>query len=138
MVDKPRLDSMLTNLKGYVEVLRRLATLPSAEFLADPDKIGSAKYHFVVAIECCIDIANHIIASEKLRIPSNTGDAFVVLVERGILSRDSEGALTAMARFRNRLVHLYWQVDDHLVVDYLRDRLGDFDRFAAAIGVAAR
>jgi uncharacterized protein YutE (UPF0331/DUF86 family) len=70
MVDKARLDSMLGNLKTYVAVLRRLALLARDDFLADPDKIGSAKYHFVVPIECCIDIANHIIASERLRIPA--------------------------------------------------------------------
>lgn len=133
MVDQPKLDSILSNLKTYVELLRRLATVPREEFLANPDKIGSAKYHFVVAIECCIDIANHIVASEKLRIPRNTADSFVVLVERGFCPTELEEPLKAMAKFRNRLVHLYWDVDDQLVAGYLRDSLGDFDRFVTAI-----
>ncbi len=134
MVDKPKLDQLLSNLKLYVEILRRLASVPRDSFLDDADKIGSAKYHFVVAIECCIDAVNHIIASEKLRIPRDMADAFTVLAERGFLPADLEQPLKAMARFRNRLVHLYWQVDDSLVADYLRDHLGDFDRFAAAVG----
>jgi uncharacterized protein YutE (UPF0331/DUF86 family) len=138
MVDQPKLDSILTNLKVYVEVLRRLAALPREQFLADADKIGSAKYHFVVAIECCIDIANHIIASEKLRIPRNTADGFAVLVERGICPVELEEPLKAMAKFRNRLVHLYWDVDDQLLAGYLCDRLGDFERFATAISAAIR
>ena len=137
MVDKPKLDQLLSNLKGYVEVLRRLASLPRDDFLADADKIGSAKYHFVVAIECCIDMANHIIASEKLRMPRDMADGFAVLAERGFLPADLEQPLKAMARFRNRLVHLYWEVDDQLVADYLHDRLDDFDRFAAEVGAAA-
>lgn len=136
MVDQPKLDSILSNLKRYVELLRRLASLPRDEFLADPDKIGSAKYHFVVAIECCIDIANHIIASEKLRIPRNTADGFVVLIERGLCPTELEEPLKAMAKFRNRLVHLYWDVDDDLVSTYLRDGLSNFDRFATAISAA--
>lgn len=136
MVDKPKLDSMLSSLQGYVEVLRRLASLPRSDFLADPDKIGNAKYHFVVAIECCVDIANHIIASEKLRMPRDSADSFVVLVERGFCPAELEVRLKAMARFRNRLVHLYWQVDDLLVATYLQDGLGDLDRFAAAISTA--
>lgn len=136
MVDKPKLDQLLSNLKLYVEVLRRLAIVPRAVFLADADKIGSAKYHFVVAIECCIDAANHIIASEKLRMPRDMADTFAVLAERGFLPADLEQTLKAMARFRNRLVHLYWQVDDQLVADYLRDHLGDFHRYAAAVGAA--
>lgn len=137
MVDKPKLDSMLSSLHSYVEVLRRLASMPRGDFLADPDKIGSAKYHFVVAIECCVDIANHIIASEKLRMPRDTADSFVVLVERGICPVEMEKRLKEMARFRNRLVHLYWAVDDTLVATYLGDGLDDFARFAAAIGAVA-
>ena len=136
MVDQPKLDSILSNLKSYVESLRRLALVSREEFLADPDKIASAKYHFVVAIECCIDIANHIIASEKLRIPRDTADGFAVLAERGICPAELETSLKAMAKFRNRLVHLYWQVDDQLVATYLGECLGDFDRFASAVGAA--
>jgi uncharacterized protein YutE (UPF0331/DUF86 family) len=137
MVDRSKLDATLGSLRVYIDALRRLAQLPRNELLADPDKIASAKYHFVVAIECCIDIANHVIASEKLRIPRSTADSFVVLVERGFCPVELEEPLRAMAKFRNRLVHLYWQVDDELVADYLRENLGDFNRFAAAMsGVA--
>jgi uncharacterized protein YutE (UPF0331/DUF86 family) len=136
MVNKPKLDSILSNLAVYVESLRRLAMVPRTALLSDPDKIASAKYHFVVAIECCIDIANHIVASEKLRIPRNTGDGFSVLVEHGICPADLESSLKAMARFRNRLVHLYWNVDDELVATYLQQSLSDFERFAAAITAA--
>jgi len=125
---------MLSNLRTYVQVLRRLAAVPREVFLADLDKLGSAKYHFVIAIECCIDIGNHIVASERFRIPRDNADVFVVLVENGICQTDLEPSLRAMARFRNRLVHLYWEVDDELLRTYLQESLDDFDRFAAAVG----
>jgi uncharacterized protein YutE (UPF0331/DUF86 family) len=137
MVDKPKLDGMLASLRRYVQVLQRLARMPRDELLADADKIGNAKYHFVVAIECCLDIANHVIASGKLRIPRDTADSFAVLVEAGVCPADLGERLKAMARFRNRLVHLYWDVDDQLVAQYLTDGLADFDRFAAAISAVA-
>jgi len=38
-----------------------------------------------------------------------------------------------MARFRNRLVHLYWEVEDRLVYQYLQESLGDLEQFARAI-----
>jgi uncharacterized protein YutE (UPF0331/DUF86 family) len=136
MVDKPKLDALLTRLKTHVESLRDLARTPRDRFLADRDKVGNAKYQFIVAIECCIDIANHVIASERLRIPRDNADSFAVLVEKGLCPGDLEASLMAMARFRNRLVHLYWDVDDAMVFSYLEERLGDFDRFAAAIGSA--
>ncbi len=38
-----------------------------------------------------------------------------------------------MARFRNRLVHLYWEVDDQQVYHILTHDLDDFDAFVAYI-----
>lgn len=133
MVDKTKLDQMLSNLKRFLGVLRDLADTPSESFLSNSDKIGSAKYHLVVAIECCVDVANHIIASENYRFPKDNADSLVVLIENGIIDSTMRESLRAMARFRNRLVHLYWDVDDALVHDYLRDSLGDIESFAHAI-----
>jgi uncharacterized protein YutE (UPF0331/DUF86 family) len=133
MVDRPKLDQMLSNLRRYTEVLKRLAEAPRDAFLANPDQVGNAKYHLVIAIECCIDIANHVIASENYRFPRDNGDSFVVLTEHGVLDPGMKDSLRAMARFRNRLVHLYWEVEDARVHEYLRDSLGDLDAFARAI-----
>jgi uncharacterized protein YutE (UPF0331/DUF86 family) len=133
VVDKPKLDQMLSNLRQYLGVLRRLGATPREAFLADPDKVGNAKYHFVIAIECCIDIANHIIASEGYRFPKDNADSFVVLIEREIVEPALREALGGMARFRNRLVHLYWDVDDARVYQFLQEALGDLDRFGTAI-----
>ena len=133
MVDKPKLDQMLSNLKQYVGVLRALAAVPRQEFMASPDKIGNAKYHFVIAIECCIDIANHVIASENYRMPGDNADTFAVLGEQRVLDAAFVERLGAMARFRNRLVHLYGDVEDRRVFACLQDSLGDLEEFAQAV-----
>jgi uncharacterized protein YutE (UPF0331/DUF86 family) len=133
VVDKPKLDQMLSNLRQYLGVLRGLGGIPREAFLADPDKVGNAKYHLVIAIECCIDIANHVIASENYRFPKDNADSFAVLVAEGVLPGEFREPLRAMARFRNRLVHLYWNVDDPRVHDYLREGLVDIEGFANAI-----
>jgi uncharacterized protein YutE (UPF0331/DUF86 family) len=133
VVDKPRLDQMLANLKRYVRVLQTLAAIPEEEFLANPDKIGNAKYHFVIAIESCIDVANHVIASENYRFPRDNADSFIVLGEHGVLDPVFAEQLGAMARFRNRLVHLYAEIDDRRVSGYLHESLRDLERFAETI-----
>ena len=133
MVDKPKLDQMLANLRGYLGVLYELAATPREDFLGNPDKIGNAKYHFVIAIECCIDIANHIIASENYRFPTDNADSFTVLAEEGVLDRPFGESLGAMARFSNGLVHVYWDVEDRRVSEYLDESLADLERFARAI-----
>lgn len=127
MVDRNKFDTLLGVLNGYVAELRRLAAIDPRELQSDADKVASVKYHFVVAIECCLDLAGHMIASEKYRTPADSADAFTVLVERGVCPTDLEESLRAMARFRNRLVKVYWQVDDGLVVEYLRGHLNNSD-----------
>jgi uncharacterized protein YutE (UPF0331/DUF86 family) len=133
VVDRPKVEQMLASLSQYGLVLRELASTPREVFLASGDKIGNAKYHFVVAIECCIDIANHLIASEGYRIPATNADSFTVLVEQGLLPPDTLDRYRAMARFRNRLVHLYWEIDNEAVYTFLQDSLRDLDGFGAAV-----
>jgi uncharacterized protein YutE (UPF0331/DUF86 family) len=129
MVDKPKCDQILSNLNEYLGALEELAGVSKDEFLGNKDKIGNAKYQFVIAIEACIDIANHIIASERYRIPRDNADSFTVLVEEGILPANRSASYAAMARFRNRLVHLYWDVDAVLVHEYLSTGLEDLRAF---------
>jgi uncharacterized protein YutE (UPF0331/DUF86 family) len=133
VVDKPKLDQMLSNLRRYVRVLQELAKTPRDAFLDNPDKIGNAKYHLVIAVECCIDIANHVIASENYRFPKDNADSFAVLIDEGILPGESRESLRDMARFRNRLVHPYWDVDEQKIHEYLREGLADIETFANAI-----
>ncbi|MEW6233153.1 MAG: DUF86 domain-containing protein [Chloroflexota bacterium] len=99
------------------------------DFLADPIKVGAAKYYAQAAIECCPDIANHIISSEKLRAPEDYKDTFNVLNEAGILPTDFAATMQDMAGFRNLVVHLYGSVDNAQVWEILQADLGDFDRF---------
>jgi len=133
MVDQPTLDGSIGKLQAYVSTLRGLAAVPRDVFLHDPDKIGNAKYHFVIAIECSIDIANHVIASEAFRLPKDNADSFAVLVDEGILPAASKEPLAAMAGFRNRLVHLYANVGDDRVYEYLLHSLDDLDAFARTV-----
>jgi uncharacterized protein YutE (UPF0331/DUF86 family) len=56
-----------------------------------------------------------------------------VLIEHGVLGEDTREALQAMARFRNRLVHMDFDIEDARVWEILTTMLGDFDGFARAI-----
>jgi uncharacterized protein YutE (UPF0331/DUF86 family) len=104
------------------------------QFVADTDKVASAKYHFIVAIEACIDLCNHVISRNRLRVPEDYGDTFHVMAEAGALPPEFAEDLTAMGKFRNRLVHLYWKVDDRQVHQFLHSRLPVFNRFMREMG----
>ena len=120
-----------------ISALQRLGDLgkiPEAEFLADPHKVGSAKYSLIVAIEGTLDLSNHIISKNGFRTPEDYADTYRVLEERGVFDAEFTSALVQMARFRNRLVHIYWDVDDAEIYRIILTRLQDIRRFLKGIG----
>lgn len=137
MVDPGRVRSLLDRLAEERSHLRALAARGPAALLADPDLLAAVKYRFVVAIETCIDLAQHVIASEGLRAPASFADAFAVLGEAGFVDEELVPALQSMARFRNLLVHGYLRVDDERVVEVLRTRLGDLESFGSQVARSA-
>jgi uncharacterized protein YutE (UPF0331/DUF86 family) len=80
-----------------------------------------------------IDIANHVIAREGLGVPRAYADSMEILIRDGVLPTDHRDALVAMVRFRNRVVHLYDEVDAEDIWAIIERDLGDFETFMAAI-----
>lgn len=85
------------------------------------------------AVEACLDIGNHIIASEGFRAPQDNQDVFRVLAEEGVVPAALEARLMDMVRFRNLIVHDDARIDPTIVYGILQRRLGDFDDLAQAI-----
>jgi uncharacterized protein YutE (UPF0331/DUF86 family) len=137
VVDELRVRAVLDRLRAEIDALRRLAGRDEAALLGDDDLLAAVKYRFIVAIEVCIDVGRHVVASEGLRAPLDYADVFAVLSEAGLLAPDLAAQLRDTARFRNLLVHQYGFVDDRRVVEILRTRVDDLARFRTALARAA-
>ena len=130
-----KITRLISEMRKAIERLMALRNIEKDIFLNDLDKLGSAKYCFVVAIESAIDIGNHIISQNGYRAPEDYADTFQVLCEHGVVDKEFVVSLKNMAKFRNRLIHLYWEVDDEQVYDILQTRLDDFKTFLNKISV---
>ena len=133
MVNPKTVATILNNLRLYQEKLDILAKYPKAAFLEDFTKVESAKHLLQVSIQCCLDIAHHIIADEGYRTPQDSYDAFLVLHEENIIPNSFMPALRQMVSFRNRAVHLYWDINDEIIYDILQNDRADFERFVSYI-----
>lgn len=118
-----------------LERLEELKALSKAAFLSDVHKISSAKYNFIVAIEGVIDLCNHVIAKNSFRTPEDYADTFKVLAEKNAFDPEFTNTLIQMARFRNRLVHIYWEVGNDEIHHILSTRLDDVRRFLRQFGM---
>ena len=68
------LNRLFTEMDESLRKLRSLSKLSEDEFLGHYEKIDTAKYNFIVAIEAIIDICNRIISKRKLGFPNDFQD----------------------------------------------------------------
>lgn len=129
MIDSNKILSKLRLIKENMVKLGKLKEVPEEVFLKDFEKHDSAKYSLQTSIEAMIDICNHIISRKCLGMPKTKADAFIILCRNNILSPDMQDTYTAMARFRNRVVHLYEQVDTADVYQYVAEGISDITMF---------
>jgi len=83
-----------------------------------------------MAVEACLDIANHIISYEGYREPIDNKDIFQVLFEQEIIDEKLKESLKKMAQFRNVIVHDYVRIQPEIVYNILQKNLGDIYDFA--------
>jgi uncharacterized protein YutE (UPF0331/DUF86 family) len=86
-----------------------------------------------MAIETCLDVANHIVADRGLKVPSTYAETFDVLAAADLLSPELHARMRRMVGFRNIVVHEYASIDAEQVVRILRDHRDGLTRFAGAV-----
>ena len=120
-------------MSRYLKILEKLKLIQKNQFISDDILIGSAERYLHVAIECIIDVGNHIVAAEKLGRAQNYSEIFSILQKSRIISKELEQKLVKMSRFRNRLVHVYFSIDTEIIHGILQKDLGDFKEFVETI-----
>lgn len=133
MVDRELLLRKLAQLDQYVSEVSEYRDITVARYRADWKTQRIIERTLQLAIEVCVDIANHVIADRGLRIPRTYAEAFEVLAGAGLLDAALREAMVRMTHFRNVIVHQYAEVDPAIVVRILREHLDDFARFRNAV-----
>ena len=122
-----------SRIRRYVADLRDISAISDAAFLENRERQYAVLHALQLAIEAAVEIATHICAADNLGMPSSYAEAFDLLENARVVDRALADDLRRMARFRNRIVHFYAQIDLGLVYRLLQDRLRDFDRYLVAI-----
>ncbi len=81
----------------------------------------------------CLNIGNRLISlyqfHRPISPPETYADIFREIQKLGVVDHEFETSLIKMARFRNRLVHLYWEIDKEAIYTFIHENLEDFKRF---------
>ena len=104
----------------------------SAERQADPLWLPGVKYLLLSAIEACMDVAQHLCATQGWGPPADNGDAMRLLGMHGVLAGHAADRMRQAVGFRNVLVHEYVEIDDDVVRARVRDH-EDLREFSHAV-----
>ena len=128
MVDRDRVLAKLDELDGDLDELRTIAPTDFEEY-ARIEKKRSCERLIQMAVEATIDTCAMLVTGLRLGLPGEENDLFEKLARHGAISAGMAETLKRMKGMRNILVHEYGRIDDELVFETVRDRLGDFDAF---------
>ena len=133
MVDKDIVQRKLAFIDLRLRNLETLKLMERQDFLAGFQAVDAAKYNLQVCIEALIDVSNHVVARERWGIPGTSAEAVKLIIEHGVLGKEKELSLMQMVKFRNRIVHLYQEVDDSEIYRILQENLDDIKGFIQAV-----
>lgn len=133
MVDHDVFDQRLTRLGELIRDLQQLAAGDRESFLADRRLQTMAERWLQLAVEACLDLANHLIATREWPTPTTYREAFSTLAAKGVLSAELAAKMESWAGLRNVLVHLYLNIDHRRLWATLTEDLGDIEAYIAAL-----
>jgi uncharacterized protein YutE (UPF0331/DUF86 family) len=133
VVDRDLILRRLALLDTYLGQLAQYRGVDAAAYGADwrTHRIVERTLHLV--IETYMDVADHIVADRRLRVPETGAESFEILAEAALLPMPLATALASMVGFRNILVHDYARIDAAIVLRVLRNDLADIERFRNAV-----
>ena len=127
-LDRERILAKIDQLDTYSAELQEIAPKSFAEYQR-VEKKRACERLLQVSIEVVIDICNLLVSGLRLGLPAEEQDLFRKLLKADVLSKGMGEKLREMRGFRNILVHEYAQVDDRLVYEAGKTRLGDLALF---------
>lgn len=93
----------------------------------------AALLNILRACEQAIDLANHIIKSHKMGVPSSSGESFELLERQKVITADLAERLRKMVKFRNMIIHRYQRMDLAIVRSVVVVGLDDLLQFGDEI-----
>lgn len=134
MVDANIVHSRIQRIRKCVSKLKKIARAKTKkELLRDSDAVDIVEHNLQVAIQCVLDIGNHLLADLKAGVPDDHRKIFTMLASHNILPGDLSERLVQMAGLRNVLVHEYMDVDVDMLYRAMTEELGDFEEFIKAV-----
>lgn len=85
------------------------------------------------AVQVCVDLGTHLLASQKAVVPKTMSDVFYQLAEIGIITASTSDLMVKTVGFRNVAVHEYDTLDWNIVYSLITKNLRVFRDFSQEV-----
>lgn len=128
MIDHAHVLARLDDPGALLRELRSVAPARVHEYLA-VEKRRACERLLEICVQAVVDVCALLVSGFRLGVPAEEEDLFEKLIRHGALSASTAETRRRMKGLRNLLVHGYGRVNDEIVFEAIRDRLGDFEVF---------
>lgn len=119
-----------------IQSIQRCVQRAREEYHTDPDgfptnytRQDAAILNVLRACEQAIDLANHVIKTRKLGIPTSSAEAFELLQRQAVIDLPLSERLQNMVHFRNTIIHTYQRMNLDIVTAVIETGLDDLINF---------
>lgn len=125
-------DILINKIQSIQRCIRRAREeyrLAGESFKQDYSHQDAAILNIIRACELAIDLANHIIKTNKLGIPTSSRESFERLAEEKIITRELCDKMQNMIGFRNIAIHQYQKLNLDILIAVIMTNLADLETF---------
>jgi uncharacterized protein YutE (UPF0331/DUF86 family) len=132
-LDRRVVEQKLESLRYCVQRVAQRCPETPGELQQDADTQDILALNLSRAVQQCVDIGAHLLASLELPPPNTMGETFDRLAEAGIIEESLAIGLKKAVGFRNIAVHNYESIDWDIVHSICARHLDDFRLFARIV-----
>ncbi len=132
-VDHEKIRQKLHFIRENLAQLEQLKGMEPDRLRSDFITEAAAIRMLQVAIEAMLDTCAHIISREGWGLPKSYLETIELAVQNDLIPREMASEYKNMARFRNRVVHLYDKVDTTEIIEIVDLHLDDFKPFVSNV-----
>jgi uncharacterized protein YutE (UPF0331/DUF86 family) len=118
-----RIQDKTKEIEQYVNELSEIIPSNFVDYKKDIKTKAACERYFEKIIEAVVDLAFLVIKKKGYKIPEEDKEAFDVLADENIISKELAGKLKDAKGMRNIIAHEYGKIDDELVFHSITEEL---------------
>ena len=129
-------DIVIDKVQGIqrsIERAREEYRLAGVNFRNDYSHQDAAILNIIRACELTIDLANYVIKTRKIGIPTSSAESFSLLARKQVIPVQLEEKMTSMVGFRNIAVHEYQKLRLEIIEEIIKTGLDNLLAFSDCI-----